>query len=159
MTAPTTDPVPAPPQAPVQPAPTPLFRATAVIATIGVVVALVGLAMLLRPVTTPTQDCGTSLAFLLEGRVNEFVSVDDPPAGVSAADAEANNAEPCRVRVGERAKPAGVLLLAGLTAAIGAAVVELSVRGAGWWKRRRVGRDQRSTPTSPPTPPAAAATD
>ncbi|WP_421117963.1 hypothetical protein ACE2AJ_11130 [Aquihabitans daechungensis] len=140
MTTPTLDPAPAPTPTDARPAPRGLLRATAVIATIGVVVALLGLVLLLRPVSTPTQDCGTSLAFLLDGRVNEFVSESDPPPGVTAAEAKANNDEPCRDRVAERTKPAAVLLGAGLVAAIGAAVVETAVRTTAWVRRRRARR-------------------
>jgi hypothetical protein len=113
------------------------LRATAFVATVGVVVALVGIVLLMRPVSTPTQDCGTSLAFLLEGRDNQFVSETDPPKGITVAEAKANNADPCRSRVADRTQPAAVLFGAGLLAAIVATVVEISVRGVAWWKRSR----------------------
>lgn len=149
MTTPTADTAPtpapdgpAPEAAPARPAPQGLLAATAVIATIGVVVALIGLALLLRPVQTPTQDCGTSLAFLLQGRVNVLVSETDPPEGITPAEAKANNAEPCRTRVAERTKPAAVLLGAGLLAAVGAALVETTVRGRGWLQRRKAHRSE-----------------
>lgn len=140
MSTSTIDPPPPPAAAPVHPAPTGLLRATAVIATIGVVVALAGLVLLLRPVTTPTQDCGTSLAFLLEGRDNEFVSETDPPAGITKAEAKANNATPCRERVAERTEPAAVLLVAGLVSALLATTTEVAVRNIAWWKRSRAAR-------------------
>lgn len=176
MTTPTADPAPTPPgpdrsgdhgdqgvggdqgaptvtSAPRRPAPRGLLAATAVIATIGVVVALLGIVLLLRPVSTPTQDCGTSLGFLLDGRVNVFVSEDDPPAGITPEEARANNAEPCRDRVADRAGPALVLFSAGLVAAIIAAVVEGTVRISGWLRRRRARRAEVEAA------PAAAAAD
>ena len=134
-TAPAAEPAPVPADA--RPAPHGLLRATAVIATVGVVVALIGLVLLVRPVSTPTQDCGTSLAFLLGGRVDQFVSETDPPKGITPAEAKANNARPCRERVAERAKPAGVLIASGLLAAIIAVTIEVAVRGTAWWRRRQ----------------------
>lgn len=152
MTTPTADPAPAAPtdpppppappaaQAATAPAPHGLLAATAVIATVGVVVALLGLALVFRTVSTPTQDCGTAIGFLLDGRVNVFVSEDDPPAGITPAEAKANNAEPCRERVADATKPAAILFGAGMVAAIGAAVVEMTVRCRGWLQRRRARR-------------------
>lgn len=147
MSTPTTDPDAA--MAPTQPAPTGLLRATAIAATVGVVVALVGLGLLLRPVETPTQDCGTSLTFLLEGRVDEFVSETDPPAGISAAEAKDNNTQPCRERVADQTAPAAVLLVAGMGSAVLAAIIEMTVRGIAWWRRRTARRQLL------PPPPAA----
>lgn len=140
MTTSTTDPAVSPPAEPSRSAPHGLVRATAAIATVGVVVALVGLALLLRPVSTPTQDCGTALGFLLDGRVNEMVSVTDPPDGITQAAAAANQARPCRTRVVDQAAPALVLFGAGLVAAVGAALVEITVRSIGWYRRRAEGR-------------------
>lgn len=136
--APAVAPAVAPTVAPAtaRPAPHGLLRATAIIATVGVVVALGGLVLLLRPVSTPTQDCGTSLAFLLGGRVDQFVSETDPPKGTTPAEAKANNARPCRERVADQAKPAGVLIASGLLAAIIAVAIEVAVRGTAWWRRR-----------------------
>jgi hypothetical protein len=154
VTIPTTDaadPSPAPDApdtpvaegAPVRPRANGLLAVTPVIATIGVAVALVGLLLVLRPVSTPTQDCGTALAFLLEGRVNEFVSETDPPEGVTKAEAKANNAEPCRVRVADRTEPAAVLFGAGMVAALGATFTEIVVRLQGWLRRRKAQRAPR----------------
>lgn len=128
-----------------------MLAATAIIATVGVVVALLGLGLMLRTVTTPTQDCGTAIAFLLDGRINVFVSETDPPKGITPAEAKANNATPCRVRVADQTKPAAALFGAGMVAAIGAALTELVVRARGWLKRRKA----RPTPeaASGPTPP------
>lgn len=162
MTSPTAD-APAPPPAPDAPAPAGpapdaaparpaahgVVAATAVIATIGVVVALIGLGLMLRTVSTPTQDCGTSLAFLLQGRVNVFVSVDDPPEGITSAEAEANNAEPCRDRVADQVKPAAVLFVAGLIAAVGAALTEVVIRSVGWLRRRKAARAADAQPLGP----------
>jgi len=168
VTAPTTEPAPPHAAPPARPAHTGLLRATAVIATIGVVVALVGVAILLLPVQTPTQDCGTSLGYLLDGRVDVLVSETDPPAGITPAEAKANNANPCRERVADRTKPAAVLIGAGLVAALGAALVEGTIRFLTWRKRgaRRTGPDVATEPTDrtgdaprpdpDPSPPAEA---
>ncbi|MCU1371491.1 MAG: hypothetical protein JWO77_2685 [Ilumatobacteraceae bacterium] len=147
--APDTSDAPGPAVAPVRPAAHGVVSATALIATLGVVVALIGLGLMLRTVSTPTQDCGTSIAFLLQGRVNVFVSVDDPPEGITKAEAEANNATPCRERVADQVKPAALLFGAGLVAAVGAAAVEMAVRGAGWLKRRRARRARTEAPPGP----------
>jgi len=156
VTASTTEPAPpAPAAAPARPGPTGIVEATAIIAAIGVVVALIGLGILLLPVTTPTQDCGTSAGFLLGGRVDQMVSETDPPAGVTAAEAKANNASPCRERVADRAKPAALLLGTGLIAALGAALAEMAIRLVRRSKRRRAGAapqpraaDDRSAPAA-----------
>jgi hypothetical protein len=131
---------PAAPPADVRPAARGVLRATAVIATVGVVVALAGLLLLLRPVQTPAQDCGTSLAFILSGRVDVRVSETDPPKGITPAEAKANNAQPCRARVADRTRPAAVLFGAGLVAALGATTVEVSLRLGAWMRRRRAAR-------------------
>ena len=113
------------------------MKVTAIVATIGVVVALVGLLSLLRPVSTPTQDCGTVAGFLLDGRSNVYIDPNDLPKGVTAAEAKANNAHPCRERVADQTKPGAVVLLGGLTVAVGAALVEMTARGLAWRRRRR----------------------
>jgi hypothetical protein len=102
---------------------------TVVIATVGVVLALAGLVWGTRPLETPTQDCGTSFSFLLDGRVDVFVDASNPPEGTTTAQAEANNAEPCQERAAARARPAGALVVGGTLAAALAAVVDLGVRG------------------------------
>jgi len=149
-TAPTPDAAePAPAAA--RPGPSGLFQATAIIATIGVVVALIGLGLLFLPVQTPTQDCGTSIGFLLDGRVNELVSETAPPAGITPAEAKANNAQPCRSRVADRTKPAAVLFVAGMVAALGAATTEVAVRATRWF-RRRPPHPKRSAAKAPAAP-------
>jgi hypothetical protein len=105
-----------------------LVRVTAVVALVSVLLALVGLGLGLRPLATPTQDCGTAATFLLQGRVNEYVNPADPPSGITRAEAEANNAEPCQERAGNRALPAGVLLVGGTLVAAVAVLVESVVR-------------------------------
>lgn len=114
-----------------------LHRTTAWVATIGVVVALVGIGLSLRPVATPTQDCGTTLAFLVEGRSNIYVDPNDLPDGVTASKAQANNELPCRERVADQAKPALILFTAGVLSALGALIVEATSRGWAWRKRAR----------------------
>lgn len=153
MTAPTTEPAPppVPAAAPARPAATGILQATAIIATIGVLVALLGIAIMLLPVRTPTQDCGTALGFLLDGRVDQLVSEDNPPDGITPAEAKANNAAPCRERVADRTKPAAVLLGAGVVAALGAALAETTIRLVRRNKRRRAGPND---PAPPPVEPA-----
>lgn len=105
-----------------------LVRITAAVALLGVLVALVGLGLGLRPLATPTQDCGTAATFLLQGRPNEYVDPSNPPEGITSAEAEANNAEPCQERAGNRALPAGLLLVGGITVAVVALLVEGAAR-------------------------------
>jgi hypothetical protein len=105
-----------------------VVRVTAVVALVGVLLALVGLGLGLQPLATPTQDCGTAATFLLQGRVNEYVNPADPPPGITRAEAEANNAEPCQERAGNRALPAGALLVGGTLLAAVAVLVEAAVR-------------------------------
>ena len=104
------------------------LEATAVLATLGVVVALIGLALSARPLATPTQDCGTAFTFLVAGRVNEFVDPGNPPTGVTRAEAEANNAEPCQERAANRAVPAAVAVVAGTGLGLLAAGLEALFR-------------------------------
>ena len=106
----------------------PLVRATAVVGFVGVLVALAGVALGLRPLSTPTQDCGTAASFLLRGRVNVYVDPANPPEGTTRAEAEANNAEPCQERAANRAKPAGALVVGGTLVGIVALLVEWVVR-------------------------------
>ncbi len=105
-----------------------LVRATAVVALVGVLVALVGVGLGLLPLATPTQDCGTAATFLLQGRVNEYVDPADPPTGITSAQAEANDAEPCQERAGNRALPAGALVVGGTAVAVAAVLVESVAR-------------------------------
>lgn len=130
-------PTPPPTAATVPPRPRGL-RVTALVATLGVVVALIGLAQSARPLATPTQDCGTALTFLAGGRVDEFVDPADPPAGVSRAEAEANNAEPCQERAAARALPAGIAVVGGTALGLLAVGIEGLVRlRLGRARRRR----------------------
>lgn len=113
-----------------EPTPTPRLHAiTVLVATLGVLVAVAGLFMGTRPLSTPTQDCGTSFSFLLDGRVNRYVDPSSPPEGITAGEAESNNDEPCQERAADRARPAGALVVGGTIAAAAAAIVDLSVRG------------------------------
>ena len=105
-----------------------ILRGTAVVAAIGLVVALAGLGILGLPVHTPLQDCGTSITYLLDGRVDVAGDPAHPPAGATKADVLANNAKMCRPRVADRAKVAAPLLLGGLLVVIATAGVEASVR-------------------------------
>lgn len=120
-----------------------LHAVTVLLAAVGVVVALAGLVAGTRPLATPTQDCGTPFSFLLHGRVDVFVDPADPPAGVSAAEAEANNAEPCQERAADRARPAAGLVVGGTVLATIAAGTDLAVRSWRWYRIR------------PPRPPRA----
>ncbi len=116
------------PSSPAGPRRSRAVRATAVIALLGVLVALAGAALAALPLRTPTQDCGTALTFLLDGRMNQFVDPASPPAGTTRAEAEANNAEPCQERAANRARPAGALLVGGTLVALVALAVEVVVR-------------------------------
>lgn len=105
-----------------------MLRATAWVATAGLVAALIGVALLARPVQAPLQDCGSVYGFLRDGRVDVYGDPDNPPAGASKADVEANNAEPCRPRVADAALPSAVLIPLGTVVALVAAVVEAVAR-------------------------------
>jgi hypothetical protein len=118
-----------------------LFRTTALVATIGVVVALIGIAVMARPVSTPVQDCGSALVFLLDGGVNEFADPTDPPAGLTSAEVTDNNTRPCRERVADTARPGLVAFLAGTLIATAAAITEVSARGWRWHRRRTMSLD------------------
>lgn len=105
-----------------------LVRATAIVGLVSVLVALVGVGLALRPLSTPTQDCGTPASFLLRGKVNVYVDPENPPEGTSRAEAEANNAEPCQERAANQAKPAGILVVGGTLVGVAALLVEWMVR-------------------------------
>lgn len=113
------------------------FEVTALIATAGVVAALVGVAVLAIPVRSPLQDCGSPFAFLYDGRTDVTGDPARPPEGASPADVKATNARPCRPRVADRARPAAALLGVGTTFALGATVTETVIR---WRARRRSNR-------------------
>lgn len=157
IAATTTTPIAPPAHAPSEPARPRGRRAvqiTAVVATVGVLLALAGLASSARPLSTPTQDCGTALTYLTQGRVNEFVDPDDPPAGVTKAEALANEADPCQERAANRARPAGALVIGGTLLALVALIVEGFLRHS----INRAARRSWLTPGPPglPPPPAAA---
>ncbi|MCB0971190.1 MAG: hypothetical protein KDA97_06685 [Acidimicrobiales bacterium] len=145
------------PDATAHPPPPAALRATAIVATVGVVVAIAGLLLLLRPVTTPVQDCGTALGFLLDGRTNTFADPADPPDGLTEAEVTDNNERPCRVRVADTARPGAIAFVAGMALAIVALLVEAVARGSSWLRRRaRARRDRaRATPAPPPPQPPA----
>ena len=103
-------------------------RITAVVAFVGVLVALLGMVLLTRPLKTPTQDCGTPITFLTGGKQNVFVDPKSPPKGVTKAEAKANNDEPCQERAFNRALPAGILVVGGTFTALVAMVVETALR-------------------------------
>ncbi|HEX2575068.1 MAG TPA: hypothetical protein VHK88_01880 [Aquihabitans sp.] len=123
--APPSPPVAAPPAAPPG---SRTVRLTAAVALVGVLVAVVALGLALRPLETPTQDCGTALTYLLDGRIDELVDPEDPPAGVTRAEAQANNREPCQERAAARALPAGAALVGGTLVAVVAVGIEFVVR-------------------------------
>lgn len=147
-----TDPSPIP-SAPARPGPTRAQQGTAIVATIGVVLALVGLLLSLRPVSTPTQDCGATLGFLLDGRTNEYVDPSDLPKGVTEAEATSNNERPCRERVADAAKPAFGLLGVGLLVGVTAALLEIVSRGLAWRTRVAERNAAAAAGQVPPPPP------
>lgn len=104
------------------------IQITAIAALAGVLVALAALAYVATPLRTPIQDCGTAATFLLDGRVNVFANPDDPPAGATGADVQANNETPCQERAANRALPGAVVIFAGTLVALGALLVEFFVR-------------------------------
>lgn len=103
-------------------------RVTAVVAFVGVLLALLGLGLSARPLATPTQDCGTAFTFLVTGQLDQFVDPANPPEGVTEAEAEANNAEPCQERAAARAVPAGALVIGGTLLGLAALLAESTVR-------------------------------
>lgn len=123
-----------------------VVRATALVATIGVLSAVVGIALLARTVHTPLQDCGTVYGFLRYGRTDVLADPANPPKGVSRAQVEATNAKPCRPRVAERARPSAALILGGTAAALAALLAEATTRGVDRRHRR-----QRAPLGAPPT--------
>ena len=109
--------------------PRPLIaRVAPIVATVGVVAALLAAVWVMLPLRTETQDCGTPFTFLVNGRVNEYVNPEDPPTGVTRAEAEANNADPCQERAANRALPALIVVAAGTATALAALVTEVSSR-------------------------------
>lgn len=108
------------------------LRITATIGFVGLLIALTGLFLLSRPVRTPTQDCGTVGAFLLDGRTNRLVDPNDPPPGVTEDQARDNNAHPCQERAANRARPAAAALVAGTSITIVAGLTEVGFR----WRLR-----------------------
>ena len=131
-----------------RPGPTRFQRTTAIIATVAVAVAALGMLALLRPISTPAVDCGTSLAVLLDGRPNQYVDPNDPPEGVTEAEAKANNEEPCRDRVADAARPAVLAVAVGTVVALVALIAEVVNRAFAWRRRR-------AAATSAPPPSAA----
>lgn len=103
-------------------------QVTAVAAFVGVLIALAGVGYVAMPLRTPTQDCGTAATFLIDGRVNVFANPQDPPAGASSTDVQANNEKPCQERAADRALPGAALILAGTLVALGALVFEFFTR-------------------------------
>ncbi len=103
-------------------------RVTAIVALVGVLLALLGLGIGALPLQTQTQDCGTAASFLLDGRLNQLVDPANPPKAVTAAEAKANNAKPCQERAANRAWPAGILVVGGTLLALVALVVEVTIR-------------------------------
>lgn len=122
-----------------------LVRIAPIVALVGLALAAAGFVVGLRPLRTPVQDCGTAFGFLLDGRVEEFGDPANPPAGLTRAEVEEANANPCQERAAHRALPGLVLLLAGGAISLGAVLAEVAWR----FVHRR-----RAVPAAP-----AAATD
>ena len=121
-----------------------LLRVAPLLALTGVLVALVGIGLVLRPLSTPTQDCGTALTFLLDGEPNQWVSVDQPPEGVSPDQARDNNEHPCQERAANQARPAGALVFLGTFVGLVAAISEIAVRNVDRRRLRRSRGEQAS---------------
>ncbi len=103
-------------------------QVTAAVALVGILVSLIGLGLLVRPLATPVQDCGTAASFLLRGGTDVLVDDEHPPRGVTRAEARANNASPCQERAANRARPAATLVVLGVLVALLALMVELVMR-------------------------------
>lgn len=101
---------------------------TAAVALAGVLLATLGIVLAARPVHTPTQDCGSAAAFLMRGDVDELVDPDDPPAGITAAEARNNNDTPCQERAANQARPGGFLVAGGTALAVASLLAEVVVR-------------------------------
>lgn len=138
-------PAPAAGDAPAPPPRTGVLRGTALVATLAVAVALAGVGMLLLPIATPAVDCGTAYSYLYDGRFDQVLDPAAPPEGVTRAEAEANNAEPCHDLVVAKARPGGLMTFGGTFVALVVVVVEGVVRLGAWWRRR----PPRAAPTAP----------
>lgn len=114
-----------------------LLDVTAVVAALGALAALLGVAVLAVPVHSPIQDCGTPFGFLKDGRVDRPADPADPPAGTTAAQVRAAAREGCHDRVVDRAQVAAVLLGGGMAVALGALTVEVVARIRAHRRRRR----------------------
>ncbi len=129
-------------------------RTTAIVAFVGLVVALLALGYASLPLRTPTQDCGTALAFLLEGRSNELVDPNAPGDGFTTEEAVANSTRPCQERAAGRARRAGLPFLGGIMAASTAFMVEQVVRYRFRARARRAWLVAVGPPLPPPPLPA-----
>lgn len=109
-------------------------RATAITALLGALLALAGIWVATRPVTTPVQDCGSAAAFLLDGRVDQLADPEDPPEGLTRAAVVDNNDRPCQERAAAQAGPGAVMIVAGTALGLLAGLVEALGR---WWLRAR----------------------
>lgn len=125
---------------------------TAWVALAGLVVAFIGIAVLLRPLSTPIQDCGTAAGFLLDGRADQVANPNDPPAGTTKADVLDNNAKRCQERAANRARPAGVAVVGGTLIGLVAVLVEAGVR----WRWRTKVRSAQLSGSAPPADPETA---
>jgi hypothetical protein len=114
-------------------------RVTAAVAVIGLLLAVAGIWLATRPVSTPVQDCGAAAAFLLDGRVNVHADPESPPEGLTAAEVEDNNERPCQERAANQAAPGAVLIVVGTLIGLGAGLVEALAR---WRWRRRLSSPQ-----------------
>ena len=106
-----------------------VISVTPVFAAIALALILIGAVVLSIPVENPkVQDCGAPVVFVLSGRPDVLVDPDNPPDGLTKAEAEAANDQRCQARVAERAVPGGILVAAGLLIGLVAAVVEWLAR-------------------------------
>ena len=101
---------------------------TAWLASLGVLIALSGVVVLALPVHTPIHDCGSTFAYLYDGRYEPPTDPAKPPKGHTAAQVRRANAKPCRPRVADRAVLAAELILPGLALSLVAAGAEIVIR-------------------------------
>ena len=126
-------------------------RVTAGVAAASLVLALIGLVVVTRTVRTPLQDCGVAAAYLLDGRVDQFADPDEPPTGLTRTEVLDNNADPCRERAANQARPGLLLIAIGLVVGLVATFVEIMARWR-WRRERRADAVDAATPPGPDGP-------
>ncbi|MDQ6697030.1 MAG: hypothetical protein M3Z46_06180 [Actinomycetota bacterium] len=108
-----------------------LIEASTIMAWASLALILAGVVFASVPVRNPkVQDCGAPIVFVLTGRVDAFVDPTHPPHGMTAKEATAANARPCRKRAAPRVLHGSELLLGGLVLGLGGVAMLLIGRSA-----------------------------